>query len=226
MGRQAGEHDESLRPRGALLAVALLAAMAGAGCGQDAASARTDGGTGGGAGGGGAAGSAAGTGGGAGAGGAAAGAGNQIVNGDFSDGMTDWGVISSSMWTTASVANGQLCVSFIAGIPITVVWPGGTSPVASLLPGVTYVLAYQVSSNVPLSPFEVQLGPVLTLYDEPTTDFDVTTDVPGATPQTFSHTFSVTAADAQAGLVFKFYYGIYSGMANVCFDDVSLTTSD
>jgi hypothetical protein len=148
------------------------------------------------------------------------------VNGDFSDGQTDWGVESSSTFVTASVTNGQLCVMSPAGVLVTAIWPGGLSPVASLVPGGTYVLAYQASSNVALSTFEVQIGPVDSLRAGTNTDLDVTADVPGATIQTFSHSFSVAAIDDQAGLAFKLEYGIYSGLATVCFDNVSLTTSN
>ena len=202
--------------------VVLLVGGTGVSCGQGSGSARPDGGCGvGGTGG------AAGTGG-AGIGGAAGSppaGGNQIVNGDFSDGQTDWGVESGSTYVTASIVNGQLCVMFPAGVAVTTIWPGGFSPVASLVPGVTYLLSYQASSNVPLSTFEVQIGPVESLRAGTETDLDVTTDVPGTTIQTLSHSLSVTTADAQAGLAFKFSYGNFSGLATVCFDNVSLTST-
>jgi hypothetical protein len=203
---------------------ALLVGVLGMGCGQSSGGVRTDGGCLGDV----ACGTGGAGGGGTGIGGAAGGVppgGNQIVNGDFSDGQTDWGVASGSTFVTSSVANGQLCVSFPAGVLVTISWPGGLSPVASVVPGVTYLLSYQMSSNVPLSTFDVRVGPAESLYNGTATDFDVTSDVPGTTLQTFSHSFSVTAADDQAGVAFKALYGIYSGLAMICLDNVSLTTS-
>jgi len=211
-----------LKTSSAVLTAMFLAVM-GVGCGQSGGSARADGGddaTG--------AGGAGGTGGFGidGAAGSPPPSGNKIVNGDFSDGQTNWGVESSSTYVTASVTNGQLCVMSPAGVLVTVIWPGGLSPVASLVPGATNVLAYQASSNVPLSTFEVQIGPVDSLRAGTSTDLDVTTDAPTANIQTFSHSFSVAAIDDQAGLAFKLEYGIYSGLSTVCFDNVSLTTNN
>ena len=225
----------------ALFAVALFVGAMGVGCGPSSGTSRADGGclgagaacgtggagTGGGAGGGGGVG--AGGGGGTagaqtdGAAGGSPGSDNQIVNGDFSDGKTGWSTGSGSNYTTVSVANGQLCVTFEAGVAVTVTWGGyAAAPVASVVPGVIYVLSYQVSTNLPLT-LEVQVGAAANIWMETVTDFDATTDIAGPTVQTFNDMFAVTTADAQAGLAFKLYDGVLSGLPMVCLSNVSLT---
>jgi len=219
----------------ALLAIALFVGVMGVGCGPSSGTPRTDGGClGGGAlcgTGGGGTGTGGGSGGGAGTGGAQAdgaaggtpGKDNQIVNGDFSDGMTGWSTVSSSNYTMVSVAKGELCATFEAGVPVTVTWGGyAAAPVASVVPGVIYVLSYQVSTNLPLT-LEVQVGSAANIWMETVTDFDATTQIADATVQTFSYMFAVTTADTQAGLAFKLYDGFLSGLPMVCLSHVSLT---
>ncbi len=209
--------------------MALFAGVTGVGCGPGSGSSRSDGGCpgggaacgrgGAGAGGGGAAGEVRTDG----AAGGTAGNDNQIVNGDFSDGKTGWSTGSGSGSTTVAVANGQLCVTFEAGVSVTVTWGGYTgAPVAKIVPGVIYVLSYHLSTNLPLT-LEVQVGAATNIWMETVTDFDATTNIADATDQTFTYMFAVPTVDAQAGLAFKLYDGFLSGLPMVCLSNVSLT---
>jgi hypothetical protein len=221
--------------------MALFAGVTALGCGPTSGPPRSDGGClggdaacgtgggeagrGGGSGGGAGASGGAGTGGGqtGGAAGGTPGGDNQIVNGDFSDGQTGWSTGSSSNFTMVSIANGQLCATFEAGVLVTVTWGGyAAAPVASVVPGVIYVLSYQVSTNVPLT-LEVQVGAAANIWAETVTDFDATTEIADATVQTFSYMFAVPTADPQAGLAFKLNDGFLSGLPMVCLSNVSLT---
>jgi hypothetical protein len=189
--------------------------------------AKASGGSAGGAGGsGGAAGHAAGgatssggAGGGASSGGGASGE-NLVTNGDFSMGEMFWKVDASSI--THSVVDGAECLMFSGGAASFFLgWPDPVANALSLKGGTTYKLTYRASSTGPLSvKVEAKVGKAV---DPFTDDLPLVTDAVGTSLQTFTHTFTPTSNDTQAGVAFKVTPGsTTSQMTTVCFDDVVL----
>ena len=159
--------------------------------------------------------------GGAGQMGGASGGPNLLGNGDFSMGDMMWSVDNSSV--SHQVMNGQFCLLVSANTPsFHLGWPAMTAQALRLMPGM-YRLSYKASSTGPLN---VSVQPKVGLAVDPyTADFptgSAVTDPVGATAQTFTHNFTTTMTDAQAGVAFTVAPGNNGGMTTVCFDDVSL----
>ena len=153
--------------------------------------------------------------------GGASGGPNLITNGDFSMGDMMWSVDNSSV--THQVTNGQFCLMVTNTSPsFHLGWPATSSQAISLAPGM-YRLSYKASSSGPLN---VTIQPKVGLAVDPyTADFptgNAVTDPVTATLQSFTHTFTTTATDKQAGLAFSIAPNGTSGMTTVCFDDVAL----
>jgi hypothetical protein len=202
-------------------------AGAGGGNGQGGSAGGGVAGTGGFAGAGGGSAGAGGKGGGA-AGGAAGAAGlpppNLIVNGDFSNGVTDWKItLDAGSLMNSGVLNGQLCVTFGAYTTITLGWPSDTTTVFALQAGTPYRLSYQADTTIGLAGFEVQVGQGVAPYTQ--LDYMTQADVPGSQLATFTHTFTPTVAEPQGGFAFNIISGASSGMV-VCVDNVSLTVAN
>jgi hypothetical protein len=158
--------------------------------------------------------------------------GNLIVNGDFSSGASHWGLTVDSDpvdgGVTSSTASGRFCVVFGPGASATLGWPSNPADALTLSPG-TYDLSYEVEASAPLQ-VEARFGVDVAPYND--VNFDAF-DMPEATLVTFSHTFTITGEEQNAGLAFNF-----PGMAaevtagtTVCFANVSLvllgaTTTD
>jgi hypothetical protein len=144
---------------------------------------------------------------------------NLITNGDFSQGMTDWGIPNGSP-TSSGVENGQFCVTLGSG-SVIVGW-GDSSTSFNLMANVSYTLSYQVSTTSPLGSFDVHVGEVVSPYtqDYPSNGQPIG-DNPSNNMQTFTHMFSVTNGDSQAGLAFVLSAG--NGSPKVCIDNVSVT---
>jgi hypothetical protein len=158
--------------------------------------------------------------------------GNLIVNGDFSAGASHWGLTVDSDpvdgGVTSSTASGRFCVVFGPGASATLGWPSNPADALTLSPG-TYDLSYEVEASAPLQ-VEARFGVDVAPYDD--VNFDAF-DMPEATLVTFSHTFTITAEEQNAGLAFNFP-GTAAEVAagtTVCFANVSLvllgaTTTD
>ncbi len=202
-------------------------AAAGAGGGTGGSSGGAGGGSGGkGGGSGGAGGGVGGVGGKGGSGGASGSGGtspgsNLIINGDFSNGLTEWGItLQAGSLTNSGVVSGQLCVTLGAYTTVTLGWPSDTSTVFSLPSGGTYQLSYQARTTIGLAGFEIQVGQGVAPYTQ--IDFMTQADVPGSQLDTFTHTFSPALAEPQGGFAFNAISGAASGTV-LCVDNVSLT---
>lgn len=169
---------------------------------------------GGGAGGSSGAGASAGTGG----GGGSSTAPNLIVNGDFSSGQTNW-VVTLQIGTAPgqSIVNGQFCVQLGSYTTVTIGWPGDLSLAVGIATGDSYQLSYTASTSAALAMFQAKVGQAVPPYT--LTDFLVN-DIPGTAPQVFTHAFTATAPDPQAGLAFNI--SATSAPATVCLDDIAL----
>jgi hypothetical protein len=150
--------------------------------------------------------------------------GNLIVNGDFSAGASHWGLTVDSDTVdggvTSSAASGRFCVVFEPGASATLGWPSNPADALTLSPG-TYDLSYEVEATAPLQ-VEARFGVDVAPYND--VNFDVF-DMPEATLETFSHTFTITAEEQNAGLAFNFpgVGGVeVATTATVCFANVSL----
>jgi hypothetical protein len=153
--------------------------------------------------------------------GGASGGPNLITNGDFSMGDMMWSVDNSSVGH--QVTNGQFCLMVSNNTPsFHLGWPATASQAIKLAPGM-YRLSYKASSTGPLN---VTVQPKVGLAVSPyTADFptgDAVTDPVSTALQSFTHTFTTTMMDAQAGLAFSVAPGNNGGMTTVCFDDVAL----
>jgi hypothetical protein len=121
-----------------------------------------------------------------------------------------------------SIMDGAECLMFSGGAATFYLgWPAAVANALNLRSGTTYKLSYRASSTGPLSiKVEAKVGKAV---DPFTDDLPLTTDAVGTSFQTFTHTFTPTANDTQAGVAFKVSPGATtSQMTTVCFDDVSL----
>jgi hypothetical protein len=141
---------------------------------------------------------------------------NLISNGDFSSGMTNWGIPNGGTSSFSVNGSGQFCVTTSGTTSVVVGW-GDPSTSFSLMANVNYTLSYQASSTSTLSSFQAHIGQVVSPYG---VDHEEDNDKPGNGLQTFTHSFSVTSGDAQAGLAF-----VFAGNSGtmVCFDNASVT---
>ena len=154
----------------------------------------------------------------------AASAANLITNGDFSMADMFWSVDNSGV--THQVTNGQYCLMLSGTSPsFHLGWPAMSSQAINLPAGM-YRLSYKASSTGPLNvTVQPKVGKAVDPY---TADFptgNAITDPVSATLQTFTHAFTTTAADSQAGLAFSVTPGSNGGMTTLCFADVALAAS-
>ena len=170
------------------------------------------------------------SGGGAGTSGAAGGTGgaspgaNIIANGDFSNGLTGWGLtVDAGTLAGQMISNGQLCMTLGTYTTVTLGFPGDLSGAFALTGGMSYQISYQASTTVSVGKLEVKLGSDLPPYTQ--TEFLTDADVPGSAPLTFTHQFSVATTDPQAGLAFNIVSGP-SISTTVCVSNVSLVAID
>jgi len=146
---------------------------------------------------------------------------NLITNGDFSMGDMMWSVDNSSV--SHQVTNGQFCLMLTNSSPsFHLGWPAMSSQAISLAAGM-YRFSYKASSSGPLG---VSIQPKVGLAVDPyTADFPTgsgVTEQLTTALQSFTHMFTTTATDKQAGLAFNIAPSGTSGTSTVCFDDVSL----
>jgi hypothetical protein len=144
---------------------------------------------------------------------------NLVINGDFSNGMTDW-TIPNGTPTNPGVTNGQFCLTLVTNGEVIVGW-GSTSTFFAVNSGTNYTLSYQANSTGALSKFEAHVGQVGAPY---TVDYNTNNnDTPSTGLTTFTHTFTVNTSDPQAGLAFDME--ATTGTPTVCLDNASLTAN-
>jgi pilus assembly protein FimV len=148
---------------------------------------------------------------------------NLVINGDFSMGMTDWAIPDGTP-TNPGVTNGQFCLTLGTSVGEVIVGWGDTSTFFAVNTGTNYTLSYQASSTGALSKFEAHVGQVGAPYGiDYTTNNNGSNDTPGAGLTTFTHNFTVTTSDPQAGLAFDM--AATAGTPKVCLDNASLTAN-
>lgn len=139
---------------------------------------------------------------------------NLIVNGDFSQGTTGWGIVSGS--APIGLMGSALCVTAPTS-QVTLAWPQSTAitpPVLSM--AASYTFTYQAMASLSGLSVDAKVGHTTSPY---TADFEATADAVTTSEQTFTHTFMPGQDDSSTGLAFTFT----SPMAqNVCFQAVSL----
>jgi hypothetical protein len=162
-----------------------------------------------------------GTGGDPGTGGGSSGS-NLIINGDFSQNETNWGVPVGSP-SSKGLQKGQYCVTLNNSSGQVIVGWGGTAVSANLAANVNYTLSFQASATSGLSGFDTHVGSAVPVPDGSTTyplDKDLGNDNIQTGLMTFTHTFTIDSADPKAGGAFLI---MASGSPTVCIDNVSLT---
>jgi hypothetical protein len=147
---------------------------------------------------------------------------NLIINGDFSQNDTNWGVPNGSP-TSKGVQNGQYCITLDSGSSQVILGWGGTAVSANLTANVNYTLSFQASASSSLSEFDTHVGSAVSVGGSYPLDKDLGNDTVGTGLQTFTHMFSLTSADSQAGVAFLIT--VSTGTSTVCVDNVSLTAN-
>jgi hypothetical protein len=147
---------------------------------------------------------------------------NLVINGDFSQNDTNWGVPNGSP-TSKGVQNGQYCVTLNNGSGQVILGWGGTAVSANLAANVNYTLSFQASASSSLSGFDTHIGSAVSVGGSYPLDKDLGNDTIGTSLQTFTHMFSLTSADSQAGVAFLISAG--AGTSTVCVDNVSLAAN-
>lgn len=141
---------------------------------------------------------------------------NIIVNGDFSNGETGWGIKAGT--GTVTTASGAYCVAVPAGnVSLTIGYPDGATPAFQINTGVSYRFSYQASASTGAVALEARVGQTMSPYDA--TGADWMNEPVGATLQTFTHTFTRATTDSSMGIAFN----LTGGPGTACFDNVSLT---
>jgi len=153
---------------------------------------------------------------------------NLISNGDFSRGVAPWGVhavggTNSEQPPQPRLADGALCTTVHGGEEIVVGWPvSGSAEAFALVAGERYELSLRVAAPGPL-PVEcvIKVGHQLAPY---TAAF--ATRLPaGETLEPFSIAFAPDHVDDRAGIALECRAAPGSTVADVCIDDVRLTTA-
>jgi hypothetical protein len=141
---------------------------------------------------------------------------NLIMNGDFSNGSTSWGIPAMVGTVNQSVTNGQFCVSVVG--TATIGYPsGGTAPF-QITGGTPYTFSYQASSTGNLT-IEAKVGQIQTPYDA--TGSDWMNEPVLSSLQPFTHTFTRGSTDSMMGIAFN----LSGGPGMFCLDNVSLTAN-
>ena len=147
---------------------------------------------------------------------------NLIINGDFSQDDTNWGVPNGSP-TSKGVQNGQYCITLNNGSGQVILGWGGTAVSANVAANVNYTLSFQASATSALSGFDTHVGSAVEVGGSYPLDKDLGNDNIQTGLMTFTHMFTLTSADPQAGVAFLI--SVSTGTSTVCVDNVSLTAN-
>jgi len=146
---------------------------------------------------------------------------NLVVNGDFSQNDTNWGVPNGSP-TSKGVQSGQYCITLNNNSGQVLLGWGGTDVSANLAANVNYTFSFQASATTALSGFDTHVGSAVSVGGSYPLDKDLGNDNIQNGLMTFTHTFTIATADPQAGVAFLFSA---SGTSTVCIDNVSLVAN-
>jgi hypothetical protein len=142
--------------------------------------------------------------------------GNLLKNGDFGLGKEYWDLtLNDGDIGAASYSNGRYCVTNLSSsyfLSFSLGYPPTPSDAFVIEPKATYKITYYLSGSG-ASAVTVKIGHAVSPY---TPVFEATDDATSL-GSVQSHTFSSTAGDTAAELVFN---GTLDYLANVCFDDV------
>ncbi|HEY6475203.1 MAG TPA: carbohydrate binding domain-containing protein [Polyangia bacterium] len=155
------------------------------------------------------------TGGNTGSGGSSSGT-NLVVNGDFSQGMTDWNLTGSP--SSSGVNNGEYCMMVTMAEGQIILGWGDSTTSLNLMANVNYTVSYQARASNGAT-VDVHIGQAVGSF---ALDKDLGNDSPGTGTQTFTHMFSITNADPQAGVAFLVSTSSTGG-SMICFDNLVVT---
>jgi hypothetical protein len=145
---------------------------------------------------------------------------NLIINGNFTEGTTDWGIVDGT--ATISIVGGELCVAVTAANDATTVvlgWPEPEGTAGLPLSGTeSYTFSYTAHATREAVTINATVGD--TLPPNYSVDFESGTDAVATTATTFVHPFTpASGTDNSAGLSFSFVSKVPQ---SVCFTTVSL----
>jgi len=155
------------------------------------------------------------TGGNTGSGGSSSGT-NLVANGDFSQGMTDWNLTGSP--SSSGVNNGEYCMMVTMAQGQIILGWGDSTTSLNFVANVNYTVSYQARASNGAT-VDVHIGQAVGSF---ALDKDLGNDSPGSSTQTFTHMFSLTNADPQAGVAFLVSTSS-SGGSMICFDNLVVT---
>ena len=141
---------------------------------------------------------------------------NLVTNGDFSQGMMDWNLTGSP--SSSGVNNGEYCMMLTMSQGQIILGWGDSSTSLNLMANVNYTLTYQARASNGAT-VDVHIGQAVGSFN---LDKDLGNDSPGSGTQTFTHMFSLTGADPQAGVAFLVTTSSSSG-SMICFDNLVVT---
>ena len=144
---------------------------------------------------------------------------NQIANGDFSQGTTNWHVMDSagSLLSTGTIVDGAYCITPASSTLQYVGWPASSADAAYLQPGGSYVFIFRMKADSASVAFKVGevLSPYTAVYEP------VKAGSPMTVPtdwQTFSYSFDAGTSSFGVGVVF----GVTISTGTFCIDDLIL----
>jgi len=146
------------------------------------------------------------------------GATNLVMNGDFSNGATGWGLPAMMGQVSQAVTSGQYCVTLQQLSSVTIGYPSGGVPPFQITAGTSYTFSYQASSTGNLS-IESKVGQTQMPYDATGSDF-MNESVNGSLGM-ITHTFTRGSTDSNMGIAFN----VSGGPGTFCIDNVSLTAN-
>ncbi len=144
---------------------------------------------------------------------------NLVLNGDFSQGETYWGISSGT--GAIDAGTNQLCVTVGMGSgTVYLGWPQPSSMTGmNLASGTKYTFSYKAQTSQGNMTIEAKIADSMGSSNYMPVDSDSTMEMITGSLQTFTHTFTPTSPDTSAGLVFVFSS---SSQNTICFESVSV----
>jgi hypothetical protein len=143
---------------------------------------------------------------------------NLVTNGDLSQGMLGWNVQENPI--SSSINNGQYCAMIDSSHSVLFGWGDGTTNM-SLTANASYEISYAVSASDPTNTsLEIHIGQSVG-SNNPDIPMPITGDQFHAALTAYSHTFTSTSSDAQAGVAFLF--STRGSSETICIDNLSVT---
>lgn len=152
--------------------------------------------------------------------------GNLVVNGDFSNGLSDWHTVTlpKTIDPNETLTSGLVCVQVppIATY-VSIGWPADVASAFSLVAGQMYLFSFQASWSGSLSFYEAKVGGAMSPNQDDFTAPTTAATMSAQALQTFSYRFRPTMGDPAAGVAFSAANADSSTTVTFCIANVSVT---